>query len=74
MQHCEATPRLDHAGDIVFLSGPESRVVIAMDSQVECHGFNILKDNWGRWKQHSRTLRGSFMARRKPRVLTLGQS
>ncbi|GFX61854.1 hypothetical protein TNCV_1383521 [Trichonephila clavipes] len=36
--------------------------------------FNILKDNWGRWKQHSRTLRGSFMARRKPRVLTLGQS
>ncbi|GFW87102.1 hypothetical protein TNCV_5124561 [Trichonephila clavipes] len=34
----------------------------------------ILKDNWGRWKQHSRTLRGSFMARRKPRVLTLGQS
>ncbi|GFV72341.1 hypothetical protein TNCV_638031 [Trichonephila clavipes] len=36
--------------------------------------FNILKDNWGRWKQHSRALRGSFMARRKPRVLTLGQS
>ncbi|GFW22765.1 hypothetical protein TNCV_2765771 [Trichonephila clavipes] len=36
--------------------------------------FNILKDNWGRWKQHSRTLRGSFMARRKPRVLTLEQS
>ncbi|GFW91513.1 zinc finger MYM-type protein 1 [Trichonephila clavipes] len=36
--------------------------------------FNILKDNWGRWKQHSRTLIGSFMARRKPRVLTLGQS
>ncbi|GFU97098.1 hypothetical protein TNCV_3347441 [Trichonephila clavipes] len=36
--------------------------------------FIILKDNWGRWKQHSRTLRGSFMARRKPHVLTLGQS
>ncbi|GFW48451.1 hypothetical protein TNCV_1110101 [Trichonephila clavipes] len=36
--------------------------------------FNILKDNWGRWKQHSRTLIGSFMARRKPRVLTLVQS
>ncbi|GFS47376.1 hypothetical protein TNCV_4863131 [Trichonephila clavipes] len=36
--------------------------------------FNILKDNWGRWKQHSRTLIGSFMARRKPRVLTLRQS
>ncbi|GFT31469.1 hypothetical protein TNCV_608861 [Trichonephila clavipes] len=36
--------------------------------------FNILKDNWGRWKQHSRTLIGSFMARRKPCVLTLGQS
>ncbi|GFY20319.1 hypothetical protein TNCV_209511 [Trichonephila clavipes] len=36
--------------------------------------FNILKDNWGRWKQHSRALRGSFMAHRKPRVLTLGQS
>ncbi|GFY31541.1 hypothetical protein TNCV_4693851 [Trichonephila clavipes] len=36
--------------------------------------FNILKDNWGRWKQHSRTLIGSFMARMKPRVLTLGQS
>ncbi|GFX86244.1 hypothetical protein TNCV_2561261 [Trichonephila clavipes] len=35
--------------------------------------FNILKDNWGRWKQNSRTLIGSFMARRKPRVLTLGQ-
>ncbi|GFX67623.1 transposable element Tc1 transposase [Trichonephila clavipes] len=35
--------------------------------------FNIVKDNWGRWKQHSRTLRGSFMAPRKPRVLTLGQ-
>ncbi|GFX59071.1 HTH_Tnp_Tc3_2 domain-containing protein [Trichonephila clavipes] len=37
-------------------------------------GFNILKDNWGRWKHHNRTLIGSFMARRKPRVLTLGQS
>ncbi|GFY22201.1 hypothetical protein TNCV_3298441 [Trichonephila clavipes] len=37
-------------------------------------GFNIVKDNWGRWKQHSRTLRGSFMAPRKPRVLTLEQS
>ncbi|GFV59578.1 hypothetical protein TNCV_4259711 [Trichonephila clavipes] len=36
--------------------------------------FNILKDNWGRWKQHSRTLMGGFMAPRKPRVLTLGQS
>ncbi|GFX15854.1 hypothetical protein TNCV_1061761 [Trichonephila clavipes] len=32
--------------------------------------FNILKDNEGRRKQHSR----SFMARREPRVLTLGQS
>ncbi|GFU53709.1 hypothetical protein TNCV_5048121 [Trichonephila clavipes] len=38
------------------------------------NGFNILKDNWGRWKQHSRTMRESFMAPRKPRVLTLGQS
>ncbi|GFX36364.1 hypothetical protein TNCV_4932771 [Trichonephila clavipes] len=36
--------------------------------------FNILKDNWGRVKQHSRTLSGSFMAPRKPRVLNLGQS
>ncbi|GFV87066.1 hypothetical protein TNCV_5112841 [Trichonephila clavipes] len=36
--------------------------------------FNILKDNWGRWKQHSRTLIESFMARREPRVLTLEQS
>ncbi|GFX70799.1 hypothetical protein TNCV_1337611 [Trichonephila clavipes] len=36
--------------------------------------FNILKDNWGRWKQDSRTLIGSFMARRKPCVLTLGRS
>ncbi|GFW86225.1 hypothetical protein TNCV_4779371 [Trichonephila clavipes] len=36
--------------------------------------FNILKDNWGRWKPHSRTLIGRFMAHRKPRVLTLGQS
>ncbi|GFT03754.1 integrase catalytic domain-containing protein [Trichonephila clavipes] len=32
--------------------------------------FNILKDNEGRRKQHSR----SFMARREPRVLTMGQS
>ncbi|GFX95044.1 hypothetical protein TNCV_3046761 [Trichonephila clavipes] len=32
--------------------------------------FNILKDNDGRRKQHSR----KFMARREPRVLTLGQS
>ncbi|GFV77382.1 hypothetical protein TNCV_3759121 [Trichonephila clavipes] len=31
--------------------------------------FNIFKDNEGRRKQHSR----SFMARREPRVLTLGQ-
>ncbi|GFV33035.1 hypothetical protein TNCV_291731 [Trichonephila clavipes] len=36
--------------------------------------FNILKDNWGRWKQHSRTLDRSFMAPRKPCDLTLGQS
>ncbi|GFU31601.1 transposable element Tcb2 transposase [Trichonephila clavipes] len=36
--------------------------------------FNILKDNKGRWKQHSRTLIGSFMARREPRVLNLEQS
>ncbi|GFW42491.1 uncharacterized protein TNCV_4256861 [Trichonephila clavipes] len=32
--------------------------------------FNIMKDNEGRRKQHSR----SFMARREPRVFTLGQS
>ncbi|GFU39375.1 hypothetical protein TNCV_1716481 [Trichonephila clavipes] len=32
--------------------------------------FNNLKDNEGRMKQHSM----SFMARREPRVLTLGQS
>ncbi|GFY30125.1 hypothetical protein TNCV_4074381 [Trichonephila clavipes] len=44
------------------------------DRTVNIIKFNILKDNWGRWKQHSRTLIGSFMARRKPRVLTLGQS
>ncbi|GFU17672.1 transposon Tf2-8 polyprotein [Trichonephila clavipes] len=36
--------------------------------------FNNLKDNCGRCKQHSRTLRGSFMAPRKPHVLTLEQS
>ncbi|GFW73239.1 hypothetical protein TNCV_2799031 [Trichonephila clavipes] len=36
--------------------------------------FNILKDNEERRKQHSRTLIGSFMARREPRVLTLEQS
>ncbi|GFX67719.1 putative transposable element [Trichonephila clavipes] len=30
--------------------------------------------NEGRWKQHSRTLIGGFMARREPRVLTLEQS
>ncbi|GFV69831.1 hypothetical protein TNCV_1204161 [Trichonephila clavipes] len=36
--------------------------------------FNILKDNEGRRKQHIRTLIGSFMARREPRVLTLEQS
>ncbi|GFT70278.1 uncharacterized protein TNCV_3457171 [Trichonephila clavipes] len=45
-----------------------------MAIQVGGEVFNILKDNWGRWKQDSRTLRGSFMARRKTRVLTLGQS
>ncbi|GFV53509.1 hypothetical protein TNCV_4746571 [Trichonephila clavipes] len=36
--------------------------------------FNILKDNQGRWKPHSGTLIGSFMARREPRVLPLEQS
>ncbi|GFV82351.1 hypothetical protein TNCV_3443411 [Trichonephila clavipes] len=35
-------------------------------SQPGTHWFNILKDNEGRRKQHSR----SFMARREPRVLT----
>ncbi|GFU97058.1 hypothetical protein TNCV_3347041 [Trichonephila clavipes] len=34
-------------------------------SQPGTHWFNILKENWGRWKQHSRTLIGSFMARRE---------
>ncbi|GFV83852.1 hypothetical protein TNCV_387601 [Trichonephila clavipes] len=57
---------LDH---IVVKKSPSLQNLLEGDER-----FNILKDNWGRWKQLSRTLIGSFMARRKPRVLTLGQS
>ncbi|GFU23123.1 hypothetical protein TNCV_3515661 [Trichonephila clavipes] len=61
-------PGPDYMVDALKLPNQAPRVRNTIDM------FNILKDNWGRWKQHSRTLIGSFMARRKPRVLTLGQS
>ncbi|GFU72895.1 hypothetical protein TNCV_4910241 [Trichonephila clavipes] len=41
-----------------------------LDMSNEMFWFNNLKDNEGRRKQHIR----SFIARREPRVLTLGQS
>ncbi|GFV31976.1 uncharacterized protein LOC100901629 [Trichonephila clavipes] len=46
----------------------------AMELVCVNYKFNILKDNEGRRKQHSRTLIGLFMARRELRVLTLEQS
>ncbi|GFT75274.1 hypothetical protein TNCV_950921 [Trichonephila clavipes] len=67
------SPRSLFGFDFVVFEGGEQKHPVERESD-KLAGFNILKDNWGLWKQHRRTLIGSFMARRIPRVLTLEQS